>query len=46
MDTNRHSQMNVYHQNGIMVTLDTMHEPKKVAIELSSSETHTHLDEE
>lgn len=32
MDANRHSQMNIYHQNGIMVTIDTMHEPKKIAI--------------
>lgn len=34
MDANRHSQMDIYHQNGLISTLDTMHEPKKVALEL------------
>jgi len=32
VDPNRHSQMDVVGPNGVSPTLDTMHEPKKVAI--------------
>lgn len=32
LDPSRHSQMDIMHEDGLMTTLDTMHEPKKVAV--------------
>ena len=34
LDPNRHSQMDFHHPMGISPTLDTMHEPKKVIVEV------------
>lgn len=37
LDDNRHSQMNVMGVDGISCTIDTMHEPKKIAVPIDVS---------
>lgn len=39
LDPNRHSQMDVMGINGIMSTIDRMHEPKKIAIPIGGGIT-------